>query len=134
MELKVCAAGIIFRDRKILLGKRHADRNLYPNIWDLPGGHCKDYETPEETLIRELKEELGITLIEFNYVTLLHEPKTNLYGEYDYHIYLVTDWFGTVSNQTPNEHSEIRWFDPDDAIQLDLAHPDYPALFKRVSK
>jgi mutator protein MutT len=133
MESKVCAAGILFRDRKILLGKRHSDRDFYPNTWDIPGGHCKDGETSEETLIRELKEELGITITEFNYVSLLQEPKRSLYGEHDYHIYLVTDWIGTVRNLCPEEHSEICWFNPDEAFRLDLAHPDYPALFKKIN-
>ncbi|MBI2850401.1 MAG: NUDIX hydrolase [Chloroflexi bacterium] len=133
MELKVCAAGILFRDNKVLLGKRCSDRDFYPDTWDLPGGHCKDNETPEETLLRELKEELGITITEFNYVALLHEPKVSLYGEYYYHIYLVTNWLGAVRNLTTGEHSEIRWFEPDDALKLDLVHPDYPALFRQIN-
>ena len=117
MGLKVCAAGILFRNGKILLGKRSAGRDFYPDVWDLPGGHRKDSETPEETLVRELKDELGITPIEFKHIALLHEPKNSTYGEYDYRILLVTDWLGNATNLTPDEHSEIGWFAPADAAR-----------------
>lgn len=39
----------------------------FPNCWDLIGGHIEEGETPEEALIREVKEELGITLDEFRF-------------------------------------------------------------------
>src|ERR671922_1793664 len=45
----------------ILLGKRSASRADYPGVWDVPGGHCEPGETPEQTLVRELQEELGVT-------------------------------------------------------------------------
>ena len=134
MKPEVCAAGILAKDNKILLGKRHANRDFHPNTWDLPGGHCVDGEIPAETLIRELQEELGITPTEFNYLTLLHEPKIDLYGEYDYHSYLITAWQGIVANLVPGEHSKIQRFLPTDAIALELAHPNYPELFRKLEK
>ena len=39
----------------------------FPNCWDLFGGHVEEGETTEEALIREVKEELGITLGEFRF-------------------------------------------------------------------
>lgn len=39
----------------------------FPDCWDLIGGHVEEGETPEEALIREVKEELGITLDEFRF-------------------------------------------------------------------
>ena len=47
---KVGSAGILFQDGRILLGKRSANRDFYPNVWDLFGGHSEKKETPEETL------------------------------------------------------------------------------------
>ena len=32
----------------------------YANMWDLPGGHVEDGETPEECIVREMREELGV--------------------------------------------------------------------------
>ena len=42
------------------------NKRFYPNVWDIIDGHCIDSETPEETLIRELKEEIGVIPISFS--------------------------------------------------------------------
>jgi 8-oxo-dGTP diphosphatase len=39
----------------------------FPNHWDLIGGHVEDGETPEEALVREVKEELDIDLREYTF-------------------------------------------------------------------
>ena len=130
--MKVCAAGILLRDDKILLGKRHADLEFYPNTWDIIGGHCEDAEMPEQTLLRELEEELGVTPTRFTHLAVLHEPKSDVYGDYEYNIYLVTDWLGTPRNLSPNEHSELAWFQIKEALNLDLAHPEYPELLRNI--
>ncbi len=37
----------------------------YPNMWDVPGGHVDAGETPELCIVREMKEEMDLTLEEF---------------------------------------------------------------------
>jgi len=37
----------------------------YPNTWDVPGGHVNAGETPEQCIVREMKEEMDLTLEEF---------------------------------------------------------------------
>ncbi len=39
----------------------------FPGHWDLIGGHVEEGETPEEALVREVKEEIGIDLKEFRF-------------------------------------------------------------------
>ena len=39
----------------------------FPNHWDLIGGHVEEGETPEEALVREVKEELDIDLMEYTF-------------------------------------------------------------------
>ena len=39
----------------------------FPNHWDLIGGHVEEGETPEEALIREFKEELGLDLMDYKF-------------------------------------------------------------------
>ena len=52
--------------------------------------------------------------------------------EIQYYVYLVLTWSGTPVNRQPDEHTAIAWFTLDQAVQLELAHPDYPQLFTRV--
>src|SRR5204863_8858857 len=53
------AAGLVFREGKLLITKRHADVHL-GGLWEFPGGKRDPHETFEECLERELLEELGI--------------------------------------------------------------------------
>lgn len=55
----VCA--IIIKDGKILITQRSEFMSL-PLKWEFPGGKLEDYESPEECLRRELKEELNINI------------------------------------------------------------------------
>lgn len=61
-------AAIIFENDKgeFLLYKRdHKPGIPFPGYWDLIGGHVEEGETPEEALVREVKEEIDIDLKEY---------------------------------------------------------------------
>jgi 8-oxo-dGTP diphosphatase len=130
---KVCAAAMLVRDAKILLGKRAGGQLLYPGVWDLPGGHLEVGESPEQALVRELEEELGIVPTRFVPFGIFDELNPEKYGAHQYHVYVVTEWSGPISNRQPHEHSEIRWVPLETAHQLELADPRYPGLFRRVA-
>jgi len=53
------SAGIIHRDGQVLVGQRRA-ADRHPYKWEFPGGKVEVGETPQEALIRELREELQI--------------------------------------------------------------------------
>jgi 8-oxo-dGTP diphosphatase len=57
--LLVVACALVDADNRILLAKRPEGKTL-AGLWEFPGGKVEAGETPEETLVRELKEELGI--------------------------------------------------------------------------
>jgi 8-oxo-dGTP pyrophosphatase MutT (NUDIX family) len=96
------------------------------------GGHIEPGEQPQQTLIRELQEELGITPTHWLDLDVLTDVSADRDEEVLCYVYLVAAWNGTPTNLQPSEHTAIAWFALDQAVQLELAHPDYPQLFARA--
>ena len=64
---------IIIRNNRVLLIKRSYNKTEHPNLWAFPGWWNEENETMEETVVREVKEEVGL---DFRDVNLYHENKT----------------------------------------------------------
>ena len=71
---KATVTAIIIKDNKLLLLKRNEEP--FKNCWDLPGGFLEQGETPEEAVVRELKEELGISRIALTCIKTLPDTYT----------------------------------------------------------
>jgi len=59
----VVACALIDADRRVLLAQRPEGKAM-AGLWEFPGGKVEPGERPESTLIRELREEIGITVTE----------------------------------------------------------------------
>jgi len=59
----VVACALIDADRRVLLAQRPEGKSM-AGLWEFPGGKVEPGERPETTLIRELREEIGITVTE----------------------------------------------------------------------
>ena len=126
---KVVVFGILLHEDRALLVKRAPSRAFYPGLWDLPGGHSEDGEEPEQTLVRELAEELGVVPKEYREL-----PIRSLNAEgLPVHCYHVAQWTGMPSNLQEHEHSEIAWVRLTEVDKLELASPDIPSSLKLLS-
>lgn len=111
------AAAILVDGDRVLMCHRHPDRRWYPDIWDLPGGHVEEGETPQGALVRELQEELGISV---DPATVGSRRTLTPDARLTIHVWVVRAWSGVVTNRAPTEHDVIGWFLPAEVAGLDL--------------
>jgi 8-oxo-dGTP diphosphatase len=101
----VAACALIDADGRVLLTERPAGKAM-AGLWEFPGGKVEAGERPEETLIRELKEELGIEVQEPCLAPLTFAS----HGYADFHLlmplYVCRRWEGIV---TAKEGQRIAW-------------------------
>jgi 8-oxo-dGTP diphosphatase len=125
---------LFIRQQKVLLARRSPLRKAYPDLWSFPGGHVEERESFADALQRELQEEIGVTPIEFKCIRFIFDPNTTADDPATYHMYIVTVWQGGEPQILDDEHSELRWFTPLEAMSLpDLALDEYRDLLQELA-
>jgi 8-oxo-dGTP diphosphatase len=114
-------AGILIKDRKVLLGQRPEHKSL-PGLWEFPGGKIELGERPELALKRELSEELGIEAE----IGTLRIATTHSYEEMGVLLlfYEVKFWKGQPKAV---HHLELKW-----VTMEELRHENLPEANKAV--
>ncbi|MCT3980132.1 (deoxy)nucleoside triphosphate pyrophosphohydrolase [Elizabethkingia anophelis] len=112
--------GVIFNEGRILLCRRKPEKSL-GGYWEFPGGKIEVGETEEESLYRELQEELGIRVeIERYFMSVVHD--------YDaFTIELIA--YICRSEQSVcvlTDHDEYQWVDKSELLNWKLAPADIP--------
>ena len=127
--LDTMAGAVVVREGRVLLGRRAATRSFYPDVWDIFGGHLEHGEEPEQALVRELEEELGIVPTSWSPLdtqrVLANDQAGVSQASRTLFLYCVTAWLGTPHNRQPHEHSAIGWFTLPQVAELDLPDPAY---------
>ncbi|MDA4118401.1 MAG: NUDIX hydrolase [Thaumarchaeota archaeon] len=59
MKTRIFTTGVVLDGGKLLILKRKADDDTYPEFWDCVGGHFEKGESAEECMLREAREETG---------------------------------------------------------------------------
>ena len=104
MKITQVAAAVLLRDDgSYLLGQRAAD-TFYPGYWEFPGGKVEAGESPRDALVRELREELGIEVVEaYPWIVREHQYE---HAHVKLHFFRVTKWRGELRD---NVHSALSW-------------------------
>lgn len=116
-------AGLILEPSGQLLACRRPMGKHLGGKWEFPGGKIEAGESPEAALIRELEEELGITVES-------HQPLTPVIHDYGRGPIRLMPFtcFIIKGNPQAHEHSELRWCSREDLPGLDWAAADLPIL------
>jgi mutator protein MutT len=108
----------LVREGRVLLVHRSPNKHVYPNVWDLPGGHIDAGETELAALAREMHEELGVQIATGSAIHLCRLEIGRAEESVRFSAWIVGEWEGTPTNAAPDEHDEIRWFGPEELPPL----------------
>ena len=120
----VAACALVDADGRVLLAQRPAGKSM-AGLWEFPGGKIEAGERPEQTLIRELKEELGIVVREDCLAPLTFAS----HAYPDFHLlmplYVCRRWEGPV---TAREAQQLAWVKPNRLRDYDMPPADVPLV------
>lgn len=122
--LLVVACALVDVDGRVLLAQRPPDGSM-GGLWEFPGGKLEPGERPEETLIRELREELGIDVTEACLAPLTFSSHS--YDGFDLlmPLYVCRKWEGQVSGC---EGQELVWVRPVRLRDYPMPAADVPLI------
>lgn len=118
--LLVAACALIDADGRVLMSQRPSGKD-HEGLWEFPGGKLERGETPEETIVRELFEELGVEpckrcLQPFSFSSFAYDDFNLLMP-----LYLCRQWDGIIR---PKEGQAVKWVFPDRIADLKLVPAD----------
>jgi 8-oxo-dGTP diphosphatase len=122
--LLVAACALVDTDGRVLIAQRPPGKSL-AGLWEFPGGKVEAGETPEQALIRELREELGIEVTQaclapFVFTTHPYESFHLLMP-----LWLCRRWSGVVQAR---EHSAVAWVKPAKLADYPMPPADEPLV------
>ena len=120
----VAAVALVDPDGRVLIARRPEGKTM-AGLWEFPGGKVHADETPEQAVVRELDEELGIDTRQ----SCLAPIGFASHGYEDFHLlmplYVCRVWRGTA---TPREGQELAWVRPPRLSDYPMPPADVPLV------
>ena len=125
--MKEVVSAFIERDGKIILVRRplHKKRG---GLWEFPGGKVEEGETYNEAIVRELKEELALTVVPRDILAKI------TYSYNDEVIELILIRVEIKNEPQLKEHQELIWIPLKEAFKLDLCEADKKLIETLLNK
>jgi 8-oxo-dGTP diphosphatase len=120
----VVAVALVDADKRILLAQRPEGKSM-AGLWEFPGGKVEPGERPEETLIRELREELGIAVKEPCLAPLTFASHAYETFHLLMPLYICRRWEGTPK---PMEGQKLAWARVNELRNYPMPPADKPLI------
>jgi 8-oxo-dGTP diphosphatase len=120
----VAACALVDADGRVLIAQRPPGKPM-AGLWEFPGGKVENHERPEDTLIRELREELGIIVNEACLAPLTFASCTYPAFHLLMPLYVCRRWEGIV---TPLEDQSLAWVRPNRLRAYPMPPADEPLI------
>ncbi|SDW47910.1 8-oxo-dGTP diphosphatase [Alicyclobacillus hesperidum] len=121
-SVSVVAAVIKNEEHEILCALRSESMSL-PGFWEFPGGKIRCEETPQEALVREIREELGCDIEVGGFITQASH-------EYPNALIILSTYYASIMKGEPvaKEHEQIVWMPLHKLKSLAWAPADIPTV------
>lgn len=120
----VVACALVDADGRVLIAQRPPGKDM-EGLWEFPGGKMEPGERPEDTLIRELAEELSIAVKEPCLAPLTFASHSYPTFHLLMPLYICRRWDGTV---TAKEHKALKWVKPNELRNYPMPPADLPLI------
>jgi 8-oxo-dGTP diphosphatase len=132
MKSRVVVGALITYKGKILMGQKPKDIGPYPNVWHLPGGGIEGEESFEEAVKREVEEETGLIINEFQKLTFDEDVEPNKKGELTHYIFLIFKCESQTLKVKPGDDIvKLKWFSESDLKNIPMTRPSIK-YFKEI--
>jgi 8-oxo-dGTP diphosphatase len=120
----VAAVALVDADGRVLIAQRPEGRTM-AGLWEFPGGKVDRGETPEQALVRELHEELGIETA----TSCLAPVAFASHGYEKFHllmpVFACRKWVGIPQ---PRERQTLKWVRPAELVRYPMPPADLPLI------